>query len=177
MDFTERNYYLLDLDYEQNNPVPHQLKSYFHCKIHCRPYKYEGLRLYHCVSVSKSRHKNLITYLDDHKIDYVPVIKEPVFKDGYLVCEEDPTILEAQRIASLCKRIEKERQEYEATRKLQRIKMLDYMTQITDLNIDGIVVSGKNKYGENSIISVDNCFFMAKLINMCKETLEEGIDL
>ena len=170
MDFTKRNYYLIKLNSYINNSMPHELKSYFNCKVHCKPYRYERQTYYHCVSVPKRRVKNLLAYLKDVNINYKQITEEPILKDGCLVCKEDPAILEAQRI-------EKELQEYVATRKLQRIKMLDFMTQITDLNIDSIVVSGKNKYGEGSIISVDNSFFMAKLINMCKETLEEGIDL
>lgn len=98
MDFKHRNYYLLQLNCWQNNPIPKQLKEQFQCKVHCRLYKYEDKLYCHCVSVAKSKAKSLLVHLKDNQIEYVSITKEPKFDNTYVICEENPQVIKNKKL-------------------------------------------------------------------------------
>lgn len=85
MDFKHRNYYLTNFPSFDHNSMPTELKEHFNCKVHCRDYRYNGRIYNYCVSVPKSRTNDMISYLENHYINYDRITTEPNYKENIVI--------------------------------------------------------------------------------------------
>lgn len=170
MDFKYKDYYIFNkMGY--NSDIPRQIKRYFKCKIHCKYYIYEGIAYFNCVSIDKEDSKRLLSYLDDHHIEYHQITTPPKRKDYCtLICKEKELPQSIVHAVESCNQVE------EHYKRLERdyVEMLSEMTEITDLDIIGIKIIGYDGEAHENTIATYNHNFINCFVDMCKKELKEN---
>lgn len=174
MNFETRSYYLMNFETEDHNTIPPMLKRYFHCKIRCKAYGYQGQYYWHLVSVNKKRAKHVEAYLGDNKIEYVKLDKNPTGKIcNVIFWEEEPAQadIDLPDVTVLDDKFE----QFQAELKKHQYDMLNFMTEATDMNITNITVyGGDGKTGDLRRIDTSNPLLIQKFKDFCFTTLKEN---
>lgn len=173
MDFRYKNYYLIEkAEHGQygNGSIASKIKRYFKCKLKCHQYVYDDDKYTYCVSINKKDAIRMISYLKDNNIKYQQVTTEPkretYFRFSWISKER------LEELERLKKEEEKMKQITDYV-KISNAKLAATITEISDLDVDRILVSGINKDGDSEKIEVKDKFVIQMIINILLNELEK----
>ena len=172
MDFKYKNYYLIEKaehDQYSNGAIAQKIKRYFKCKLKCHQYVYDDDKYTYCVSINKEDASRLISYLKDNNIKYQQVTTEPKRETYFRFSWTSKERLE--EIERLKKETSKIKQMYDSG-KIRNAKLASTITDISDLDVDRILVSGKNNDGDSEKIEIEDKIIIQMIVNILLNKLE-----
>lgn len=171
MDFRYKNYYLIEkAEHDQygNGAIAQKIKIYFKCKLKCHQYVYDDDKYTYCVSINKEDARRLISYLKDNNIKYQQITTEPKRETYFRFSWTSKERLE--EIERLKKEADKLKQVSDYV-KIRDAKLAATITEITDLDVSRIFVSGINKDGENEKVEVKDKLIIQMIVNILMNEL------
>ena len=172
MDFRYKNYYLIEkAEHGQygNGSIASKIKKYFKCKLKCHQYVYDDDKYTYCVSINKEYAIRLISYLKDNNIKYQQVTtdskRETYFRFSWTSKER------LEEIERLKKETSKIKQMYDIV-KTRNAKLASTITDISDIDVNKIFVSGTNKSGSKEKIEIEDKFVIQMIVNILLNKLE-----
>ena len=172
MDFRYKNYYLIEkAEHDQygNGSIASKIKRYFKCKLKCHQYVYDDDKYTYCVSINKEDASRLIIYLKDNNIKYQQVTTEPKRETYFRFSWTSKERLE--EIERLKKETSKIKQMYNNV-KIINAKLASTITDISDLDVNRIFVSGTNKSGSKENIEIEDKIIIQMIVNILMNKLE-----
>ena len=172
MDFRYKNYYLIEkAEHGQygNGSIASKIKRYFKCKLKCHQYVYDDDKYTYCVSINKEDTSRLIIYLKDNNIKYQQVTTEPkretYFRFSWISKER------LEEIERLKKETSKIKQMYDNV-KISNIKLASTITDISDIDINRIFISGTNENGKSKKFEIEDKIIIQMIVNILLNKLE-----
>ena len=166
MDFKYKNYYLIEkAEHDQygNGAIAQKIKRYFKCKLKCHQYVYDDDKYTYCVSINKEDASRMINYLKDNYIKYQQITTEPkretYFRFSWISKER------LEELERLKKEEEKMKQITDYV-KISNAKLAATITEISDLDVDRILVSGINKDGDSEKIKIEDKIIIQMIVNI-----------
>lgn len=178
MDFRYKNYYLIEkAEHDQygDGAIAQKIKRYFKCKLKCHQYVYDDDKYNYCVSINKEDASRLINYLKDNNIKYQQVTTEPKRETYFRFSWTSKERLE--EIERLKKETSKIKQMYDSV-KTRNDKLASTITDISDIDVNRIFVSGTNKNGSKEKIEIEDKIIIQMIVNILMnklETIWEGL--
>ena len=172
MDFRYKNYYLIEkAEHGQygNGSIASKIKRYFKCKLKCHQYVYDDDKYTYCVSINKEDASRLISYLKDNNIKYQQVTTEPKREKNFRNTWTRKERLE--EIERLKKDTSKIKQMYNNV-KIINAKLASTITDISDIDVNRIFVSGTNKSGSKEKIEIEDKIIIQMIVNILLNELE-----
>lgn len=171
MDFRYKNYYLIEkAEHGQygNGEIAQKIKRYFKCKLKCHQYVYDDDKYTYCVSINKEDESRLISYLKDNNIKYQQITTEPkretYFRFSWTSKERLEEIERLKKEATKLKQIS----DYV---KIRDAKLAATITEISDIDVNRILISGINKNGENEKVEVKDKIIIQMIVNILMNKL------
>lgn len=174
MDFKHRDYYLIEKGILKSTlfgdgHIAAKIKKYFNCKMRCRQYIYDDECYTYCVSINKTESKRLEAYLKDNNIKYQQVTTEPkretYFRFSWTSIER------LEEIERLKKETSKIKQITDSV-KIRNAKLASTITDISDIDVNRIFVSGTNKNGSKEKIEIEDKIIIQMIVNILLNKLE-----
>lgn len=172
MDFRYKNYYLIEkAEHGQygNGSISSKIKRYFKCKLKCNQYVYDDDKYTYCVSINKEDTNRLISYLKDNNIKYQQVTTEPKRETYFRFSWTSKERLE--EIERSKKETSKIKQMYNSV-KIRNAKLASTITDISDIDVNRIFVSGTNKNGSKEKIEIEDKIIIQMIVNILLNKLE-----
>ena len=172
MDFKYKNYYLIEkAEHDQygNGSIASKIKRYFKCKLKCHQYVYDDDKYTDCVSINKEDAIRMISYLKDNNIKYQQVTTEPKRETYFRFSWTSKERLE--EIERLKKETSKIKQMYDSV-KTRNAKLASTITDISDIDVNRIFVSGTNKNGSKEKIEIEDKLIIQMIVNILLNKLE-----
>lgn len=170
MDFRHKNYYLIEKveNYVYGNGyIASKIKKYFKCKLRCHQYVYDDEFYTYCVSINKEDASRLINYFKDNNIKYQQVTTEPKRETYFRFSWTSKERLE--EIERLKKETSKIKQMAD---KIRKVKLASTITDISNIDVNRIFVSGTNENGEIKKIEVEDKIIIQMIVNILLNELE-----
>lgn len=174
MDFKHRDYYLIEKGILKSTlfgdgHIAAKIKKCFNCKMRCRQYIYDDECYTYCVSIDKTESKRLEAYLKDNYIKYQQITAEPKRETYFRF-----SWISKERLEEL-ERLKKEEEKIKQITdyvKISNAKLAATITEISDLDVNRIFVSGTNENGEIKKIEVEDKIIIQMIVNILLNELE-----
>ena len=139
------------------------------CEVKCHQYVYDDDKYAYCVSIDKEDASHLISYLKDNNIKYQQVTTEPKRETYFRFSWTSKERLE--EIERLKKETSKIKQMYDSV-KTRNAKLASTITDISDIDVNRIFVSGTNKNGSKEKIEIEDKIIIQMIVNILMNKLE-----